>query len=196
MGFTEQTEITRDDFVRRVTRQMCAGSNAAYREFYETYFDRLYHHLLAATRGQEDLTRELIQALLLRVVRYIEPFEEERRLWAWLRQLARSVHIDHLRRLSCRPEGAALELLDDLAPAPPSDDAELEILQALDASLGELDPAELQALHRAYFDKLPRDQIAALDHTTRKAVESRLARIRHKLRKLILEKLKDYALLF
>ena len=196
MGFTQQSEIARDEFVRRVTRQMCAGSDAAYREFYEAYFDRLYHHLLAATRGEEDLSRELLQAVLLRVVRYIEPFEEERRLWGWLRHLARSAHIDHLRRLSCRPEASALELLDDLSPAPPPEDAQLELMQALDASLGELEPGELQVLQRVYFDKLPQEQIAALDGTTRKAVESRLARIRLKLRKLILEKLKDYALLF
>ena len=194
MGFAEESVAARDEFVRQVTRQMCAGSEGAYREFYDAYFDRLYQHLLRATHGQEDLTREIIQNVFLRVVRYIEPFEEERRLWAWLAQLARSCHIDQLRRQQARPEGHSAELIEELAAAPEADDSDL--IDALDHSLSELEAEELQLLHHAYYEKMSQEQIAAAQQTTRKAVESRLARIRQKLRKLILEKLREYALLF
>ena len=193
MGFTEESKAARDEFVRRVTCGMCEGSEGAYREFYEVYFDRLYRHLLCATRGEEDLARELIQQVLVRVVRYIEPFEEERRLWGWLRQIAGSCHIDHLRRRQRRPEGGAIQILEELAAA--EEEQQPELMEALDSSLGELEPDELQMLQRAYFDELPQEQIAALANTTRKAVESRLGRIRQKLRKLILDKLKEYVVI-
>ena len=193
MGFAEESKAARDEFVRRVTRGMSAGSEHCYREFYEAYFDRLYRHLLCATRGREQIAREVMQNALVRVVRYIEPFEEEGRFWAWLRQVARSCLIDYARREQCRPEGSAVPMLEELVARGEQREEEPELMEALDKSLGELEPEELQMLKRVYFDELSQEQIAVLGQTTRKAVESRLGRIRRKLRKMIVEKLKEYA---
>lgn len=184
-----------NEFVSRTTRAMAAGSESAYREFYDVWFDRLYRHLLFRSQGNEELARELAQLVLLRVIRYIQPFDCEQKFWAWLRQIARSCHIDHLRKLGRAPEFGAVEIMDEALPATVPETEDAEMMLALDRSLGELDSDELVILQRIYFDDLSQEELAAQLSTTRKAVESRLARIRKKLRSMVLEKLKDYALL-
>ena len=189
------TDEARDQFVRETTAAMATGSDAAWREFFENYFDQLYRHLLVLTRGNENLTRELAQHALLRVVRYIKPFENERVLWAWLRQLARSCHIDWLRREKKNLGDLSLELLGDALPQETAEESDEELFGALESGLSELDPSDRELIHSIYTDRLPHKKAAQLWNTSPKAIESRLARARQKLRKLILEKLNSYALL-
>ena len=69
METSGEIDELRDQRTRELTAAMAGGSEAAYREFYENYFDRLFRHLLALKRGDETLARELVQRVLLRVVR-------------------------------------------------------------------------------------------------------------------------------
>lgn len=185
-----ETPVETDEFCREVTSAMAGGDEEAYRRFYDTCFDRLYRHLLLKTRGDEALARELGQIVLLRVVRYIKPFGNARVLWAWLYQLCRSVHVDWLRRNS--QESARIELWKVESPEP--SEADEELLAVLDQSIGSLDANEQELLKLAYFDALSQNEIARRTQTTPKAVESKLARTRNKLRQLLLNKLKEYAL--
>jgi RNA polymerase sigma factor (sigma-70 family) len=188
VGFVQ----TPDDFVGEVTAAMSRGDEEAYRQFYELCFDKLYRHLLVKTRGDEALAKELSQLVLLRVVRYIKAFPSERVLWAWLYQLCRSVHVDWLRR-----NAKALPVTEvwnqEIVEAP--EDADEELLGHLENSLELLEENERELVRLAYFEAVPQRAIAERNRTTPKAVESKLARIRHKLRHAIMEKLKEYALL-
>ena len=83
-----------DEFVRGVTRAMAEGSERAFGLFHERYVDRIYRHLLVRARGEELLARELMQAVYLRLVRHGREFEGEGKLWAWVKQVARSCHVD------------------------------------------------------------------------------------------------------
>lgn len=187
--------LAADAFVQRVTAAMRDGSEDAYTEFYQAYFDRLYRHLLVLAQGSEPLARDLVQAVLLRIVRYIQPFQVERAFWAWLKQLARSCHIDHLRRAGRTVEHFATVLPDEhQLPAAPAPEDDSELFAALDRSLGQLESDDLRLIQHIYIERQPQDTIAAETGTTRKAVESRLARIRKKLKASILDYLKDYAL--
>lgn len=184
-----------DAFVQRVTGAMKGGSEDAYTEFYQAYFDRLYRQALVLAQGNESLARDLVQAVLLRVVRYIQPFEAERAFWAWLKQIARSCHIDHIRRSGRTVEHFATALPDEaLLPDTPAAEEDTELFSALDKSLGQLEADDLRLIQNIYVDRQPQDTVAAETGTTRKAVESRLARIRKKLKSSILYHLKDYAL--
>jgi RNA polymerase sigma factor (sigma-70 family) len=187
-------EKGRDQRLRDLTAAMASGSDHAFTQFYERYFDRLFRHLLVATKGDESLARELVQQVLLRVVRYMKPFENEATLWAWLKQVSRSCHIDWLRR------NAKLRFtfsMDSYAEPSiePSVDPNDSLAEALESCLNELAPAEREVITAAYFEDSSRKEIAAEWNSTPKAIESRLARIRQKLRRMILEKLKFYALL-
>jgi RNA polymerase sigma factor (sigma-70 family) len=180
-----------DAFFREVTAAMVEGNELAYRRFYDVCFDKLYRYLLLRTRGDEDLARELTQLVLLKVVRYIQPFGGERVFWAWLYQLCRSTQVDWLRRNGkAIPEDFA-ELCQEQARGSDGDE---ELFEQLEVSMQRLESAERELLHLSYFEGVSQRAIAERMQSTPKAVESKLARIRKKLRRLILERLKDYVI--
>jgi RNA polymerase sigma-70 factor, ECF subfamily len=191
-GVEEQGSIERDELVRQLTRGMAEGSDRAFALFHNSYFDRIFRHLLVQARGDEHLARELTQQIYLRLVRHAREFQTEALLWSWLKQTARSCLVDHLRR-NGKTITVELEVLDSLAASidPQGDD---ELHEALDSGLAEIDPEERQLIELSYFDGLPHQEIATRLDLTPKAVEGRLARTRAKLRGLLLKALKAYAL--
>jgi RNA polymerase sigma factor (sigma-70 family) len=178
-----------DAFFREVTAGMADGNELAYCRFYDACFDKLYRYLLLRARGNEDLARELTQLTLLKVVRYIQPFAGERLFWAWLYQVCRSTQVDWLRRNGKTiPEDFAQTWQEQISSANPDE----ELFEHLELSIQTLDAAERELLHLSYFEAVPQRAIAERMQSTPKAIESKLARIRKKLRQMILERLKDY----
>ena len=184
-----QVAAENDGFFREVTFGMAEGDEFAYRRFYEACFDKLYRCLLVRTRGDEDLARELTQLVLLKIVRYIQPFAGERVFWAWLHQLCRSTHVDWLRR---NGKGIANDLAKIWPEQPGEGEADEELFEHLEISMAQLKPSERELLQLAYFEAVPQRAIAERLESTPKAIESKMARIRKKLREMILERLKDY----
>lgn len=188
-----ETQELRDQIVRSVTEGMIAGSHAAFTRFYDLVYDRLYRMLLAQTKGDEDLARELVQAVMIRTARHIHRFENERVLWSWLRQVARSCHVDWLRKKGREPQFLSLEICAESKTEQPIDEGE-ELLNALESSLSQLDPDEREVLRLAYFEGVTHQSMAERLQTSAKAIESRLGRIRQKLRRILIESMKDYVL--
>ena len=81
-----------------LTRRLAAGEEEAFREFHRLYFDRLYHFLLAVTRGQEAEAQEALQETLLRLLRHRRVFSEEEVFWCWLKAVARNAARDGQRQ--------------------------------------------------------------------------------------------------
>ncbi len=175
-----------------LTRRMVRGDEAAYRTFYDAYFDRLSRYLLVVTAGDENAAREALQATLVRVVRHIKVFPSEAVFWSWLTVLARSALSDQTRK-----QRRYLAFLDrftrhtraqEAAPDDPEADAQLATL--LERSLAELPLDERRLVEAKYFERSPVREIAAERNLSEKAVESRLVRIRQKLKAAVLERLK------
>lgn len=174
-----------------LTRQMQAGNEAAYREFYQRYFHRLLRYLFVVTHGQEDVARDALQAALLRVVRYIKPFESEEVFWSWLTVLARSAAAD-LQRKEIRHLGLLQRFFRHRpAPSEPNIDSDAELDKLLGANLAALTEDERVLIQRKYFERQSVATIAATLGLTEKAVDSRLVRVRRKLKTLILAQLHD-----
>lgn len=164
------------------------GDENAFNRFYDFYVDRLYRYLIVVAPREEPLVREALQETMLRVLRHIKPFEEEAVLWGWLTRVAKSVLFDLLRKkkrtvLRERPlsrEGHAKDR--DRA-----DDGEESILSALRVVLKRL-PDEERALVDAYYVQgVGQAELASELGRSRKAVEGRLARLRKKMKTMILE---------
>ncbi|MGC3958667.1 MAG: RNA polymerase sigma factor [Verrucomicrobiota bacterium] len=178
--------------VRSLTQGMVAGNEAAYRSFHEAYFQRLLRYLLVLARGDEDAARETLQVTLERVVRYIKLFEAEAQFWSWLTVLARSAFADRYRK-----RRRYLIFLDRFkthteAVAAPGENgaADARLLTELDALVASLSGEERELVERKYFGGESVRDIAATLQASEKAVESRLGRVRRKLKELLLEKLK------
>lgn len=189
-----ETQEQRDHFVAAVTRGMVDGSQSAFSGFYNLVFDRLFRMLLAQTKGDETLSKELLQTVMLRAIKYVQPIENERALWAWLRHIARSCHVDWLRKKGREPHCISIEVFNEVE-LPETTTEDEELIAALEMSLEALDGEDREILRLAYYEGVPQKSIADKLNTSVKAIESRLRRIRQKLRVTLLEKLKDYALL-
>jgi RNA polymerase sigma-70 factor (ECF subfamily) len=178
--------------IARLTARMACGDEAAYRTFYQLYFARLLRYLLVLTGGREDAAREALQIALLRVVRHVRVFEMENAFWSWLTVLARSAIIDEQRKrqrfLAVLVSFFQRTQLD--APRAESD-ADVYLWALLERNLAALSTEERELIDRKYFAGESVKEIAKALETTEKAVESRLVRVRRKLKDLVLVELKD-----
>src|SRR4030095_1809677 len=168
-----------DPQIVRLTCLLKAGDEAAFREFHEQYFDRLYRYALVCVHGNEDAARDAVQETLMRVVRHVRRFDDSDAFWNWLTVLARSAVADGGRRRT--RYGRLLEryALGGADPAPPQNG---ELFEALELSLAELPVADRTLLRRKYEDGASVREIANESGATEDAVESRLVRIRRRLR--------------
>ena len=175
-----------------LTTRMVQGDEPAWRAFHDGYFHRLLRYLLVLTGGREEAAREALQLTLVRVVRHIRRFDSDAVFWSWLTVLARSSLVDEERKRK-RYFGLLDRFFagadrDDLAP---SRDADGSLLALLERNLAGLEPEERGLLERKYFDGLAVKDIAREQQTTEKTIDSRLVRLRRKLKDAILTQLNN-----
>jgi RNA polymerase sigma factor (sigma-70 family) len=178
--------------VLTLTTRMSRGEEAAFQEFYQLYFNRLLHYLFVVTAGQEELAREALQSTFVRVARRVRRFDSEAAFWNWLAVLARNCAIDELRKRS-RHQNLLARFFQrrpadaDLATA----DAEEQFLKLMEKEIASLPEDERSLLERKYFAEETARGLAEEFQITEKAMESRLLRIRRKLKTMILDRLKN-----
>jgi RNA polymerase sigma-70 factor (ECF subfamily) len=164
----------------------------AYRTFYDAYFGRVSRYLLVVTAGNEEAMREALQETFRRVVKHIRVFRDETIFWSWLTVLARSALTDEGRK-----RRRYLAFLDRFTrhtvseTVGESDDRSGRLGEALQQNLARLPADERELLEWKYFERHPVRAIAERLQTSEKAVESRLGRIRKKLKTAVLAELKN-----
>jgi len=172
---------------------MAAGDETAYRLFYDAYFDRLWRYLIVVTAGNEEAAREALQATLTRVVRHIRIFASEPVFWSWLTVLARSALTDqtrkHRRYLAFLDRFSKHAAVENAGPEHERGDERLRGL--LERHIAALAQDERQLVEEKYFARRSVRDIAAELQTTEKTIESRLTRIRQKLKTTVLAELKN-----
>ena len=161
--------------------------------FYDAYYDRLSRYLLVVTAGDEDAALEALQTALLRVVRHIKVFTNEAVFWSWLTVLARTALSDQNRK-----RRRYLAFLDRFSWHAKSEhaerrntDADARLLGLLEANLATLPPEDKQLVEWKYLERRSVREIAGELQTTEKAIESRLVRLRRKLKDALLTGLKN-----
>jgi RNA polymerase sigma-70 factor (ECF subfamily) len=164
------------------------GDADAFSRFYDLYSFRLYRFLLVLARGDENEAREVCQAVFIKLAKRFEVFDEEQALWAWLCTLAKNAFIDHYRAEQRR---ARLVSLEELPSGFVSEAASAnQLSEFLRDALAALPPEERELIQAAYVDERPLQELADASGQTYKAVESRLARLRQKLKKQMLTSLR------
>jgi RNA polymerase sigma-70 factor (ECF subfamily) len=123
----------------------------------------------------------------------MKPFDHEKDLWNWLRMIARTAWIDRFRKGSREPRPLSLSGREAAAAAEKAEeeDPAAALVEDLGASLERLDGEERRLVEGKYFGGLSHDELARRFGVSRKAIESRLARIRKKLKVLIMERLEQ-----
>lgn len=178
--------------VLALTARLSRGDEAAFHEFYKLYFSRLLRYLFVVTGGQEEIAREALQLTFVRVARHVRKFDSETAFWNWLAVLARNCAVDELRKrnrqqslrsrfFQQQPAGADLK----------NDEADERFLKLLEKEIADLPSDERRLLERKYFAEETAGSLAGEFQVSEKAMESRLLRIRRKLKTAMLERLKN-----
>ena len=136
---------------RDLVAAMLAGNERAFTAFFDTYFPRVYRFALPRLDRNPDVTKDVVQATLIKAMRAIEGWRGEAALFTWLCQICRRQIADHVR--SQRRHSTRVVLIDD------SDEvrAALESIEApaSDDPFRGADSAELRRLVHAVLDRLP-----------------------------------------
>ena len=178
--------------ISQLTGLMVIGDEMAYRTFYEFYFNRLLRYLLVVTGGRDEAAREAIQQTMLRVVRHIRVFNSEPTFWSWLTVLARSSLVDEERKRSryfafLDRFFVKQQIEQDIGGGNPDH----HLHELLKRNLELLPSDERELIERKYLQTGSVKEIACELQISEKAIESRLVRIRKKLREAVLEQLRD-----
>jgi RNA polymerase sigma-70 factor (ECF subfamily) len=171
-----------DAEARRLAASVARGDEAAFRELYDRYHERLLRLVIVLGHGDESLAHEVVQSAMLRAAAKLRSVESEEHLWNWLARVARQELAKQRRRQGREP---ALVALEERSDWPGVAEADRRLEQSLDAALLALELEERQVVEWFYFDGLRQGEIAERLHTTPKAVSSRLERSRAKLRQMI-----------
>ena len=172
---------------------MLKGDEMAYRAFHQAYFGRLLRYLLVAANGNEDAAREALQLTFLRVVRHIKVFRREDVFWSWLTVLARSALADERRK--SRRYFSFLERFSSHArtagAAQNNGEADDQLRALLESGMESLPEDERRLIEKKYTGRRSVREIAGELGTTEKAVESKLSRVRGKLKDAVLSRLRN-----
>lgn len=154
-------------------------------ELLRLHYGPLIRYVINPILTDERDRDEAMSDILLRVWDRVDQFEPKQGSFSnWLSALSRNAAIDRARRLP--PKG---EELKDTVPAPNSDPEQAllkrERQRALHIALNQLEPSDKSLFYRKYYYRQSTSQIAAELGTTKRAIEGKLYRIKHKLRKAL-----------
>jgi RNA polymerase sigma-70 factor (ECF subfamily) len=159
-----------------LTARMVKGEEDAFGQFYDSYSHRVFAYLFVLTNANEALAGELLQQTMIKVARYIRRFEAEEIFWSWLTRIARSCWVDEGRK-----QGRYLAFLEKLwlrrniEENPPA-------ASRMTDSIELLPPEDQELLRKKYLDGLSVKELAVTTGRTEKAIESRLSRIRQRIK--------------
>lgn len=175
--------------IRSLSQAIVCGDEAAFDAFYELYSARLYRLLLVVTSGDEETAREVQQVVMIKAARKFKVFAGDAELWAWLSQVARNAFVDHIRKLA-RHSGQAS--LDAVTPCLNFEEsrADEQLIEWLEQGLAELHPEDRELIELVYSQGRAQKDLAAESGKTVKSIESKLARLRQKLRKTVLQRIR------
>jgi RNA polymerase sigma-70 factor (ECF subfamily) len=174
--------------LRELTEAICRGDELAFVQFYEVYNLRLYKHLLVLAGGNEMEAREVLQTVVVKLAKRFKVFDDERRMWSWLCRLARNAFVDLCR--ARRREQRFVPLEEHKPRLLDLQEGEHRLSQSLNHALERLTAEEQELMRAAYVDERPLQELANASGQTYKAVESRLARLRRKVKTNLLNHLR------
>ncbi len=168
------TDRPSDRGVAQMTRRLARGDEQAWRWLHDHYFGIL--HAAAVARGASPSDgADLVQRTYLRVLRHAKRFHTECDLRSWLCCLLRCDAIDAAR------QGKRRSLLmerfqhrEELKASPS--------LPQFDGLLDHLEPADRELVTRHYLHGWSQSELAAERGISAKAIQSKLARLRKRLR--------------
>ncbi len=167
-----------DDEIATLTHGLSRCDEDAWRAFHERFYQKL--HGLAVSRGTAACDAPaIVQGVYLRVLRHAKVFRDPESFNAWLACLVRCEVIDSARRIGRRSWLNERFQQWQLARSP---DREETLGDQLEDAMLVLDENERSLIRLHYLDGWSQENLAEKYQVSVKAVESRLARLRKRMR--------------
>jgi len=165
-----------------LTRGLSSCDEEAWREFHEQFFEKL--RALVISRGVAPCdAADTVQSVYLRVLRHAKIFNDAGAFNAWLACLVRCEVIDAGRKKGRRnwlnerfQQWQELKILTE----------DRETADEVNAALLELKENERALIRDHYLDGWSQQKLADQHHVSVKAIESKLARLRKRLRQILI----------
>jgi RNA polymerase sigma factor (sigma-70 family) len=164
------------------------GEPAAFDDLIARWHGPLWAFVRRLT-GNDDVARDILQDVWLRVIRGIARLRDGSRLRAWLFGIARRTLMDHLRDQYTRSRAVDIDVdvdVDDISTEAPVD--AIDDLDALDRALQQLPLFEREAVTLFYLQELSLNEMAEALKIPVGTVKSRLFRGRRLLRQRMTER--------
>jgi RNA polymerase sigma-70 factor, ECF subfamily len=172
----------------RLTQAIAHGDEAAFEEFHEQHALRIYRQLLGLTHGDEREAQEICHQVMMKLAGRCAVFDHEDDLRAWLWRVARNTFLDNCRKR--QRDRKLIELAGErttVDPAPAAD----PLGSAMSTALRGLPDADAELLNAVYVDGRAIAELAVEQGQTYKAMESRLTRLRRRLKEAMLKLMRD-----
>ena len=167
-----------DDETASLTHGLSCCDERAWRAFHERFYPHL--HNLARARGVNDCDApEIIQGVYLRVLRHAKVIRDVESFKAWLACLVRCEVIDQARH---RGRRNWLNERFQQWQEERRDTGGHDAGEPLEEAMRRLGENDRELIRRHYLDGWSQQQLADQQRTSVKAVESKLARLRKRLR--------------
>jgi RNA polymerase sigma-70 factor, ECF subfamily len=182
-----------EDSDRNLAERMLSGDEAAFTEFFDGHFPRLYRFALSRLDHDADAAEEVVQTVMIQAVARLETYRGEALLFTWLCTFCRR-EISAWRRRRGRPETpllpedwpearAVLESMSaEALPGPEDELRRKEIARLVQATLDRLPHPYGDTLEWKYLHGESVHEIASRLGLTPKAAESLLTRARNAFR--------------
>jgi RNA polymerase sigma-70 factor (ECF subfamily) len=157
---------------------MRAGRESAFDVFTECYVPGLYRFARRRLNDDRELTKDVVQSTVCRVIENLAGWRAEAPLFTWLCACCANEIAAHYRRRGRRP--TEVELVENAAEIDPT--ARLESAELVHLALDLISPGYARALEWRYVEGLDVGEIARRLDTGYKAAESMLSRAREAFR--------------
>jgi RNA polymerase sigma-70 factor (ECF subfamily) len=173
---------------RRLVKRLLAHDRAAFNEFFDGYFPRLYRFARTRLGDDPDTTKEIVQVTLTKAIRKLASYRGEAAFFTWLCTICRHEIADHHERVARERQHVVLTedapdiraAVESLA-APESDEPEdsfrrLETTRLIQVALDRLPTHYGNALEWKYVYGFSVEEIAEKLGVGLEAAQSLLAR--------------------
>ncbi len=173
--------MTYDDPDLALARRLAAGDEAALRELYAAYGQRLYAYALRLTDDPAQAD-DVVQDALVAVWKSAHAFRGEGRLLAWLLGIVHHTALKALRRRSAPITEHMEETLAAASPSPEQQAERQDQSARLRAALRSLSPEHRAVLELVFYQGLSLEEAAQVCRVPLGTVKSRLSYARNHLR--------------
>jgi RNA polymerase sigma-70 factor (ECF subfamily) len=192
MGSERQTWPQSIEQERKLVDRMRAGEEKAFEMFAECYIPALYRFAQRRLDNDRELTQEVVQTTVCRVIEKLDSFRSEAALLTWLCACCKNEIAAHYRRLKRRPR--EVELDEGIAETNPAGSLSadspgfeerfmgMETAERVHATLDRLPPSYARAMEWRYLEDIEVTEIARRLESSYKAAESLLSRARRAFR--------------